>query len=490
MTVPPRCMSTQHPDNVTVPFFAAGPAMSPADEIVEAHHAFSRLGCDEQMWDFDGKRADAFVVEKLLSDYADFFRAFPLGELTALTIRVPNPALERSDAKLLLEVLHSLPRHSDAARLFYGRDRVPVAELIFPMTTSAAEIERVRRCYQRFVAEVEGAVLSPGDAPLGAWFGPFLPKAVRMIPLIEDMPSLLRADTITRDYLRGKNEPFQRVFIARSDPALNYGMLSAVLLSLVALQQLDRLERELGVAIYPIVGVGSAPFRGGLRPDTVGRCLARYPSVQTFTVQSAFKYDHPAADVVAAVAALRSARRGAPVPLDPARALRVLDAVAARYREEIATLAPIVNLIATHIPRRRTRKLHVGLFGYSRSNGGISLPRAIPFCASLYSIGLPPELLGLSALDDDDWRWLEATVPGFSADLLDAARYLDLDALHHLPGPVREGVSTVMARLGVPDRDPEHVAATRAVVTCLREGRLEEIGELVVRAAAIRRFLG
>ena len=34
------------------------------------------------------------------------------------------------------------------------------------------------------------------------------------------------------------------------------------------------------------------------------------------------------------------------------------------------------------VPRRRMRKLHIGLFGYSRSIGGISLPRAISFCAA------------------------------------------------------------------------------------------------------------
>jgi phosphoenolpyruvate carboxylase len=38
--------------------------------------------------------------------------------------------------------------------------------------------------------------------------------------------------------------------------------------------------------------------------------------------------------------------------------------------------------------------LHVGLFGYSRGVGKVSLPRAIPFTASLYSLGVPPEFIG------------------------------------------------------------------------------------------------
>ncbi|HCC68266.1 MAG TPA: phosphoenolpyruvate carboxylase, partial [Nitrospiraceae bacterium] len=47
----PRVMSTQHPDNVLLPFFAENQIMSGDDEIQEAYYAFSHLCCDEQMWD-------------------------------------------------------------------------------------------------------------------------------------------------------------------------------------------------------------------------------------------------------------------------------------------------------------------------------------------------------------------------------------------------------------------------------------------------------
>ena len=63
----PRCMSTQHPDNVAMPFFAQSAPLTAEDEVREAYYAFSHLGCDEQMWDFEGKEVDGHVVEKLLS---------------------------------------------------------------------------------------------------------------------------------------------------------------------------------------------------------------------------------------------------------------------------------------------------------------------------------------------------------------------------------------------------------------------------------------
>src|SRR5438552_343539 len=110
-------MSTQHPDNVAMPFFAQSAPLTAEDEVREAYYAYSELGCDEQMWDFEGKEVDNFVVEKLLTTYGDYFHRETLGQHIRLTPRVPNPRIERAAAKGLLEVLHSLPRHSDAARL-------------------------------------------------------------------------------------------------------------------------------------------------------------------------------------------------------------------------------------------------------------------------------------------------------------------------------------------------------------------------------------
>jgi phosphoenolpyruvate carboxylase len=484
----PRCMSTQHPDNVSMPFFAQSAPLTAEDEVREAYYAFSHLGCDEQMWDFEGKEVDGHVVEKLLSTYESFFAEHPIGESVHLTPRIPNPALEPTQAKVVLEVLQSLPRHADIARVFYDRERPPILELIHPMTTSARELDRVREYYERFVAGMEQVTLGSDERPLGAWFGSFSPPTVGMIPLIEDREHLLAADDLVRGYLDGKELDHMRVFIARSDPALNYGYLSAVLLALVALERLSALERETGVAIYPVIGVGSVPFRGGLAPRTVDRVLATYPSVQTFTIQSAFKYDHPPDAVREAIAKLLAHERRVPIAIDEGRALELLDRLVARYQVEVQELAPLVNAVARAVPRRRLRKLHVGLFGYNRASAGVSLPRAIPFCASLYSLGLPPELVGLAALTDADWSWLRATAPSVESELVNALRYLDRDGVAKLPASVRESVGRALSLIDAPDADPEHSEITREMRHVAESGGA--VTELIVRAAAIRHFLG
>src|SRR4029079_16226157 len=141
------------------------------DEVREAYYAFSHLGCDEQMWDFEGKEVDGHGLEKLLTTYDSLLREHPIGESVHLTPRIPNPALEPTQAKIVLEVLQSLRRHADIARVFYEREqpptppasrrsfaeryRPPTLELIYPMATSARDLDRVREYYERFVAGME-----------------------------------------------------------------------------------------------------------------------------------------------------------------------------------------------------------------------------------------------------------------------------------------------------------------------------------------------
>jgi len=44
MRLIPRTMSTQHPDNATVPLWAKSEVISGDDEVVEAYYVFSNLG--------------------------------------------------------------------------------------------------------------------------------------------------------------------------------------------------------------------------------------------------------------------------------------------------------------------------------------------------------------------------------------------------------------------------------------------------------------
>jgi phosphoenolpyruvate carboxylase len=481
-----RAMSTQHPDNVSTPFFCDSEIISGESEIKEAYYVWSHLGCAEQMWDYEGKEVDNFVIEKLIARYPKFFSENCLGNDIFLTIRVPNPTVQKGQGKILLETLESIPRNYDLASVL-GNGCTPIWEVILPMTSSAAEVERVRQYYEKVV--VGKSSISLGDTTVSEWIGKILPESISMIPLVEDKESLLSAHKIVGDYMRGKKLEYQRVFLARSDPALNYGSVSAVLLVKMALENLHALQEKESVEIFPIIGVGSAPFRGNLKPTNISNCLTEYPSVQTFTIQSSFKYDYPEKIVRDAIAELNESKRKRPLHVSVDSAERIITKTTDAYQNDVQLLSKTISKLAKYVPQKRARKQHIGLFGYSRTLGGISLPRAIPFCAALYSIGLPPELLGLEALSEKDLDDLRCIYVELDEDISDSTRYLNMKNLEKLPGGFAKKMQPALAHFEVKE-DEEYNAVTSQIMDDLLSENYAPLPELVMKAAWMRNFLG
>lgn len=487
----PRCMNTQHPDNVRIPFFVEGSVIDKEHEVIEAYYAFSHLGCDEQMWDCEGKEVDNYVVKKLLMKYESFFKEKVLGKDIFLTLRVPNPTVEKAEAKILLETLESLPRSYDAAKLFYNKDIAPIFEVILPMTTSHKSLERIYRYYRDFVIAKQNMPFKNGDITIKEWIGEFKPERVNVIPLFEDIDRMLNGHKILKKYLKDKKLKYQRVFLARSDPAMNYGIVSAVLLNKIALWKLQRLSEEMKIDIYPIIGVGSVPFRGNFKPSTVERILHEYPSVQTFTIQSAFKYDNPAEEAIEAINKIKRQKRGQTIKVVEKRALDIIKRYTNEYREIIREIAPIINEVAKYVPSRRERKLHIGLFGYAREMEGISLPRAIQFTAALYSIGLPPEIFGLGSLKREDVDFIKEVYIYFEEDLRDAVQYLNQGSLKLLPTKTRNNIKSFLKRFDFDIKpDPKYRELTDKIRNLIESRSQQNIQEFVVNAAYHRKFLG
>ncbi len=466
--------------------------MSGEDEILEAFLLFSQFGCQEQMWDFEGKKAVPWVVSELLAKDQDFFKRHPLGRDVFLTFRIPNPEIEKTEAKLVPEILASIPRCYDTTQAVYEKEIPPVFEVILPMTTSSEQLNRIYHYYHDFVVQKKDVSVFPGDSiSISQWLGECKPEQINVIPLFEDYNSMLNVDEVLAEYLEDKELEYQRVFLARSDPALNYGALAAVLLLNVALQRLDRLEKKIGIPIYPILGVGSVPFRGNFKPTNAKEMARGYQSCQTFTIQSAFKYDWPFDIVVEAIKDINSAPRGNPLVVDEEKSNILIKKAIAGYQEQIPEVANWINRLVPFLPQRRLRKLHIGLFGYSRNSGKTHLPRAIPFCAALYSIGLPPELLGLHSLNKEDIRIVSELYPSpnFEEDLKDALSFYNPKSLSLLSPELRGQIEKAVA---IMDFEPnlEHREITSQIINCLERTQTDQMAELIIKAAKIRRFLG
>ena len=220
------------------------------------------------------------------------------------------------------------------------------------------------------------------------------------------------------------------------------------------------------------------------------RSLEEYPSAQTFTVQSAFKYDYDRDTVRDGIAKILAHERAEPVFLDQERAKEIIDKSTEEYQARVRDLTDIITTVSAQVPRRRERKMHVGLFGYGRSLGGVggvTLPRAIGFAASLYSIGVPPELLGLACLTGSDIDFIREAYPNLDGDLRAALRFTNERHVRELLG------DSYMKLVGqyTDELDRVHEGLTSAIwasvgnddVTAHRLHFVEE-------AAHLRRFLG
>jgi len=60
------------------------------------------------------------------------------------------------------------------------------------------------------------------------------------------------------------------------------------------------------VKTFPIIGAGSLPFRGGSTPYSSSAFIKEYQGIRTMLIQSAFQYDFPEKDVIAALGKIKT----------------------------------------------------------------------------------------------------------------------------------------------------------------------------------------
>ena len=500
----PATMATQHPDNAVAPGWLAGSDgfIDTRHEVEECFRSFAELGCTEYMWDWEGKHVDEAVIERLLERHHGFFSKKQLGKDLFLTYRLPNVWVEKGYR--IARAFASIISANDVAREVRMHSP-PVFECILPLTTTGVQPYLVRRQYAAIAKAFGGEEISKAFAleKVG-------PADVRVIPLIEHPDNLLAADQILDDYAAACEKArlpldYLRVFIARSDPALNNGLASAVISSKAALARCAQFQEKTGIAVHPMIGVGSLPFRGGLSPDTAVDFARMHEGTHTYSIQSAFRYDYPEKQVKQAIGKLNKLPlRKSRDSYDYKRLSRLSAIFTKHYQHAIDGAASAINRAAAFTPGRRERKLHIGLFGYSRKVGTKSLPRAIGFTCATYSLGVPPELYGTgrgiaeaakAGLSED----LEAFWPLLRDNIAAAGYYLNKENLAILSAGngswkgVAQDVRLLEEFLGEPlgPLDEDHFVhrnLTSNILLLLRKGR--DCKEDVIRAAKVRKSIG
>jgi phosphoenolpyruvate carboxylase len=335
---------------------------------------------------------------------------------------------------------------------------------------------------------------------------------IEMIPLIESAESQQTADKLLGKYVvlhqkhHGKKPEYLRPFLACSDSSLSAGYLAGLIGNKVGLARLYEFSDKMGVSVFPIAGSGSLHFRGGLSPDKIDRFVQEFPGIRTVSVQSAFRYDNPLKDVKTAVKKL-----GKMLPAAKPLAIsqpdqETLTAIgrksATHYKQTLNGIIPDMEHFFEAVPKRRDRRQHIGLLAYSRSTGDVTLPRAITFTAAFYSIGIPPELIGLGRtlkeLDSKQLATLKEYYPNLIKDTKDWGQYFNEDNLAKLVAKnkawkmVEEDVQGVKDVLGValgPDTENTNHHSHYSSHMLLTQDP-EELSDLIYQSGILRRSLG
>ncbi|RUM47884.1 MAG: phosphoenolpyruvate carboxylase [Hyperthermus sp.] len=393
----PLAMATQHPDSASRGFTAQ-------DEIEEALRDLlppSRggLGLDEKMVDYEGKLTPyhqvSWIVEEALK------HGLTPGEDFLITPRIPSERLEEPERQMM--VLWGVIVANKKAIVKAGQEAVRY--IINPMSSTGYEVYLL----QRRIVKLQRLA----EEELGIKTG-----RIEVIPLVEDYESLLHVEKIlegARNALlnhMGLHYSSYRVLLGKSDTALAYGHLTSSLALVYGISRLYAWAEKENTRVYPIIGVGALPFRGHLAPHSVELFREQYSGYSTVTIQSGLRYDQGPGAVERVVSGLIDGLHSKPprIGLDE---LKLITAASRIFtREYLRVILRVINTlvdVSRFVPRHRAR-LSAGEYPRSLESSivfthdpelikvkpprTLHIPRAITFAASLYTMGVPPALIG------------------------------------------------------------------------------------------------
>jgi phosphoenolpyruvate carboxylase len=495
----PTVMVSQHPDNASKPSWHTDAYIRDHDEVKECYYAFSKLGVSEYKWDWEGKFVDESVFERLVSDYPTFFHKNQLGRDKFLTFRLPDYRVN-TEFRLGRALMGIISAAGLAQEI--GFCSPPIFEAILSMTQTAEEIIAIQEAF------IELASLKN---PL---YKNSLMKNINIIPLFEDINRIMDSSLILEKYIHlhkskfGKFPSYLRPYLARSDSALSSGLIPSILAIKVALSKYAKFTKDTGVETFPIIGAGSLPFRGGSTPYSVKQFMKEYSGIKTMLVQSAFQYDFPEKDVISAIEKInRTLPKGKALIIsnaDEKKIRRVINDFEPFYQKTVKDIGSTIYSIAIYMPSRRERLRHTGLLKYPRLVQGVKVPRAINFTASLYSIGVPPEFIGVgrgirAAKKHGNLATVEKFYFNFHNDLERAGRYLNKNVLSALSKKsqgwreIQEDIKIIETYLGhkfEPETPEEkaHQVFSESIYERFTQGI--EMTDLIEEAAVLRRSLG
>jgi phosphoenolpyruvate carboxylase len=440
------------------------------EEIEEAVTCLSSredggFGIEEQVIDFTSKLTPFNHIEEIVKKLKDkgLIPSFNIN----LTPSVPPGNYEPGFRRMaifqkIIEVNYILRNETNGGAIY---------EVIHPLTEFPKELTRIEMNFNI----LKNYILETIDPTAKL-------KDIQIIPFIKDLPSLLNISNIVSEYFKAYPSMltplgYLRIFLGRSDCAMSCGLVPSTLATKIAISDLAALREETGIPIYPILNAGFLPFRGFCNPKYLDNILAEYAGISTLTIPPSLRYDIDRRETQKMSALLRE-KLQSQKPLSFSKReknemVNIISLFTAKYWESLYEIL-LDTRIFDLIPSQRERPINVQDTGQTSFQDTIkqmakmctekeiskqllkfgelkfeSKVKPIPFTATLYSIGLPPEFIGtgrgLNAVNE--WKsdalekLLDTYYPSLKESLSFASRFICMDAVQKaLPKRVCEQV--------------------------------------------------
>ena len=447
----PATMATQDSDS-------ASTYIGSEEEIEEAVDCLSPreeggFGAGELVVDFAEKLTPFHHIEEIVRRIMEkgLIPSFNVN----LTPSVPAGSYEFGFRRMaifqkIIEVNYRLRNETNGGAIY---------EVIHPLTESPRDLTRIEMNFNI----LKNYILETIDPTAKL-------KDLQIIPYVKDLQSLLNISNTIGEYFKAYPSmlsplSYLRIFLGRSDSALQSGLVPSTLASKIAISDLAIISGELNTPIFPILNAGYLPFRGFVNPRNLDNVLTEYSGIRTLTIPSSLRYDVDRKETQKMILLLRDklqSQKAKPYSKrEKNEIINIIGLFTAKYFETLHQI--LLNpRIFELVPLRRERT--VPLQNAERPSDQTvikSLAKkctdskvskqllklenlklesqlgAIPFTATMYSIGLPPEFIGtgrgLNAVNE--WksealeRLLDVYYPSLREALNFASRFISLEAI-------------------------------------------------------------
>ncbi|MFB0559867.1 MAG: phosphoenolpyruvate carboxylase [Candidatus Lokiarchaeia archaeon] len=446
----PATMATQDSDSATA-------HISFDEEVDEAIDCLSSredggFGVEEFVIDFSGKLTPFEHIEEMVRRLGE--KGLTPGFNVNLTPSVPSGSYEFGFRRMaifqkIIEVNYTLRNETNGGAIY---------EVIHPLTEPPKELTRIEMNFNI----LKNYILETIDPTAKL-------KDVQIIPLIGELPSLLKVSNIVSEYFKAYPSmltplDYLRVFLGRSETALHCGIVSSTLASKIAISDLTIIGEELGTPIFPILNAGYLPFRGFVNPANLNNIINEYSGIRTLTIPTSLRYDIDRKETQKMIVLLKDRLQSQKTRTFSKREkneiINIIGLFTHKYLESIYEILLNPRIFELVPPRRENPispqnteypsyqsiiKNLIELCTDSKVSKQLlkiedlkfeSYLGTIPFTTTLYSIGLPPEFIGtgrgLNAVNEWKSEALERLLDTYYSSLKDAfdfaSRFVCTDA--------------------------------------------------------------